>query len=71
MTFVLFNISDEIVSRENAGIAYQEGSSRVCVLLLVKRIKEFESRIQAVCKEIQEKAGEAIGMGYPLASVAG
>ncbi len=25
MTFVLFNISDEIVSRENAGIAYQEG----------------------------------------------
>ena len=26
MTFVLFNISDEIVSRENAGIAYQEGS---------------------------------------------
>ena len=66
MTFVLFNISDEIVSRENAGIAYQEGSSRVCVLFTGEKNKEFESRIQAVCKEIQEKAGEAIGMGVSV-----
>ena len=66
MTFVLFNISDEIVSRENAGIAYQEGSSRVCVLFTGEKNKEFESRIQTVCKEIQEKAGEAIGMGVSV-----
>ena len=66
MTFVLFNISDEIVSRENAGIAYEEGSSRVCVLFTGEKNKEFESRIQAVCKEIQEKAGEAIGMGVSV-----
>nr|WP_294526709.1 response regulator [uncultured Blautia sp.] len=66
MTFVLFNISDEIVSREDAGVAYQEGSSRVCVLFTGEKNKEFENRIQLVCKEIQEKAGEAIGMGVSV-----
>ena len=66
MTFVLFNISDEIVSREDAGVAYQEGSSRVCGLFTGEKNKEFENRIQLVCKEIQEKAGEAIGMGVSV-----
>lgn len=33
MAFVLFNVADEIVTDRNAGIAYQEGNNRVCILL--------------------------------------
>ena len=36
MAFVLFNISDEIVTREEAGIAYQEGNNRVGILFQEK-----------------------------------
>jgi len=36
MAFVLYNISDEIVRREEAGIAYQEGGNRVCILFQEK-----------------------------------
>ena len=32
MAFVLLNVSEEIVSREHAGIAYQEGNNQVAVL---------------------------------------
>ncbi len=44
----------------------RKADSRVCVLFTGEKNKEFESRIQAVCKEIQEKAGEAIGMGVSV-----
>ena len=36
MSFVLFNVSDEIVSREKAGVAYQEGNNKVCVIVYGK-----------------------------------
>lgn len=41
MSFVLFNISNEIVTRENAGVAYQEGSNRVCIIFTGCRSREF------------------------------
>lgn len=62
MAFVLYNITDEIVSRENAGIAYQEGSSRVCVLFTGTRTKDFSNRICSICREIQQKVKEVIGI---------
>lgn len=62
MAFVLYNISDEIVCRENAGIAYQEGSNRVCVLFMGTRTKEFANRIRSICREIQQKVKEVIGI---------
>ncbi|MDO4273497.1 MAG: response regulator [Eubacteriales bacterium] len=62
MAFVLYNVSNEIVSREGAGLAYQEGSSRVCVLFQGNRTKEFADRIKAVCREIQQKVKEVIGI---------
>ena len=36
MAFVLYNISEEIVKREDAGIAYQEGGNHVCILFQEK-----------------------------------
>ena len=52
MAFVLFNVSDEIVTRENAGIVYQEGNSRVCILFTGNRTAEFARKIRELCKEI-------------------
>ena len=62
MAFVLFNVADEIVTRENAGIAYQEGSNRVCILFMGNRTREFAELIKQICKEIQEKVKEVIGI---------
>ena len=62
MAFVLFNVSDEIVTRENAGIVYQEGNSRVCILFTGNRTGEFARRIREICREIQDKVKEVIGI---------
>lgn len=62
MAFVLFNVSDEIVTRENAGIVYQEGNSRVCILFTGNRTAEFARKIREICKEIQDKVKEVIGI---------
>ena len=43
MAFVLFNVADEIVTGEKAGIAYQEGNNRVCILFMGNRSREFAS----------------------------
>lgn len=62
MAFVLFNVSNEIVGREGAGIAYQEGSNRVCVLFQGSRTREFTDSIKRICREIQQKVKEVIGI---------
>lgn len=62
MAFVLFNISDEIVNREQAGIAFQEGSNRVCILFQGMRTKEMADKMKDICREIQQKVKEVIGI---------
>lgn len=62
MAFVLFNVSDEIVSREHAGIAYQEGSNQVCILFTGNKSREFGGCIRRICREIQQKVHEVIGI---------
>ena len=62
MAFVLFNIADEIVTGEKAGIAYQEGNNRVCILFMGNRNREFAAQIRDICQEIQQKVKEVIGI---------
>lgn len=62
MSFVLFNVSNEIIGREKAGIAYQEGSNRICVIFTGNRSREFAEKIHGICHEIQEKVKEVIGI---------
>ncbi len=62
MAFVLFNVADEIVTGKNAGIAYQEGGNRVCILFMGNRGKEFSNEIYEICREIQSKVKEVIGI---------
>lgn len=67
MAFVLFNISDEIVTRENAGIVYQEGNNRVCVLFQEKWSRNFNGRIKEICGEIQAELHKVMGTEVSMA----
>ncbi len=62
MSFVLFNVSDEIVSSENAGVAYQEGNNKVCVLFMGNRTREFGEKIMKICEMIQTKLRELMAL---------
>lgn len=62
MSFVLFNVSNEIVTRENAGVSYQEGSNRVCIIFAGNRSREFSEQIHRICREIRQKVKEVIGI---------
>lgn len=66
MAFVLFNVSDEIVSREQAGVAYQEGNNRVCVLFEGNRSRGFAGQVKGICLEIQEKVKELTGIDVSI-----
>ena len=62
MAFVLFNVADEIIKEKNAGIAYQEGNNRVCILFMGERTRDFSDEIYALCEKIQQKVKEVIGI---------
>lgn len=66
MAFVLFNISDEIVTREDAGIAYQEGNNRVCILFKEKWSRNFTTKTREICREIQKKTKEVMGFDISM-----
>ena len=51
MSFVLFNIRDEIISKEKAGVAYQAGNNKVGALFMGNRTREFEQmELEFFCK---------------------
>lgn len=66
MAFVLYNISDEIVKREQAGIAYQEGGNRVCILFQEKWSRDFTAKTKEICREIQDKMKEVMGIDVSM-----
>ncbi len=66
MAFVLFNITDEIVTRENAGIVYQEGNNRVCVLF-GQNGAVTNGRIKEICGEIQAELHKVMGTDVSMA----
>ena len=73
MAFVLFNISDEIVTREEAGIAYQEGNNRVVHPFSGKMEPQFHRKeSREICREIQaEDQKKSWDLTYPWESVNG
>lgn len=66
MAFVLYNVSNEIVEQESAGLVYQEGSNRVCILFQGTRTREFSNKIKSICREIQQKVKEVIGIDVSI-----
>ena len=66
MAFVLYNISDEIVTREEAGFAYQEGNNRVGILFQEKWSRNFTEKTREICREIQDKTKEVMGFDVSM-----
>ena len=66
MAFVLFNVADEIVTDRNAGIAYQEGSNRVCILFRENWSRNFTVKTKEICLEIQQKTKEVMGFDVSM-----
>lgn len=66
MSFVLFNISDEIISEEKAGVAYQAGNNKVCALFMGNRTREFEQKIMEICRMIQDKLKELMSLDISI-----
>ena len=66
MAFVLYNISNEIVTREEAGFAYQEGNNRVGILFQEKWSRNFTEKTREICREIQEKTKEVMGFDVSM-----
>ena len=66
MSFVLFNISDEIISKEKAGVAYQAGNNKVGALFMGNRTREFEHKIMEICRTIQDKLKELMSLDISI-----
>lgn len=65
MSFVVENISNEIVSANDAGIAYRDSDNRVC-LLLWKKPYGSQSDAVSLCKEIQENVYSAMKLSVSM-----
>ncbi|MFI3213374.1 MAG: response regulator [Eubacteriales bacterium] len=62
MSFVVENISDEIVRLEECGLAYSSKDGRVCVLLYTNKPREFEKRIATIFRDITRNVLEIMGL---------
>ena len=69
MSFVLFNISDEIISKEKAGVAYQAGNNKVGALFMGNRTREFEHKITFVKSSEAFSAASASGIFRALFAI--
>ena len=66
MNKLTYNISDEIVTREEAGFAYQEGNNRVGILFQEKWSRNFTEKTREICREIQDKTKEVMGFDVSM-----
>lgn len=66
MSFVVENISHEIVNNYHAGIAYRDSDSRVCMLLWTNTPREFKKEAVKICHEIQKTVYEAMKLSVSM-----
>lgn len=59
MSFVVENISDEILRRDDLGIAYRDSDHCVCLLIWKHAKQENTKHIREICAEIQENVHKA------------
>ncbi len=75
MSFVVENISNEIIKNHSAGLAYRDSDNRVCMLFYVSKLRNLSSEALEICREIQETVYEtmklsiSIGMGKIVSSL--
>ena len=67
MAFVVYNISDEVVRKHEAGIVYQEANSRIGILFQQNSIRDAFDSLGEVCREIKEKVYESMMLELSIA----
>lgn len=66
MSFVVENISNEIVNNHNAGLAYRDSDNRVCILFRTNKPKEYAGQVNAICREIKSTVYDAMKLSVSM-----
>ncbi|WP_251389584.1 response regulator [Mediterraneibacter agrestimuris] len=66
MSFVVENISGEIVEEYEAGLAYRDSDNRVCMLLWTDAPQRFKEVVPNMCREIQEQISMAMNLSVSI-----
>lgn len=66
MSFVVENISNEIVQDYDAGLVYRDSDNRVCMLLWTDSPQRFREIVPKMCKEIQEQVSLAMNLSISI-----
>ncbi len=75
MSFVVENISNEIMKNHSAGLAYRDSDNRVCMLFYVNRARNLLAEAVEICEEIQRtvydtmKLSISVGLGKIVTSL--
>lgn len=66
MSFVVENISNEIVEEYEAGLVYRDSDNRVCMLLWTDSPWRFKDIVPKMCREIQEQVSAAMNLSVSI-----
>lgn len=66
MSFVVENISSEIVEEYEAGLVYRDSDNRVCMLLWTDSPCRFKEIVPKMCQEIQEQVRAAMNLSVSI-----
>ncbi|KAI4448747.1 HTH-type transcriptional activator RhaR [Eubacterium plexicaudatum ASF492] len=66
MSFVVENISDEILRRSECGIAYRDSDNRICLLIWKHAKQENTKYILEICTEIQDNVYQAAHLSISM-----
>lgn len=66
MSFVVENISNEIVEEYEAGLVYRDSDNRVCMLLWTDAPQRFKEIVPNMCREIQEQISAAMSLSVSI-----
>ncbi|MBA4699100.1 MAG: response regulator [Ruminococcus sp.] len=66
MSFVVENISNEIVNNHKAGLAYRDSDNRIYILFCTNKPKEFMKETGAICQEIKDMVYQAMKLSVSM-----
>ncbi|CUX36056.1 helix-turn-helix domain-containing protein [Clostridium sp. C105KSO13] len=66
MSFVVENISNEIVNNYKAGLAYRDSDNRVCILFFTDRAKKFVWEVSSICREIKDTVFQVMKLSVSM-----
>ena len=66
MSFVVENISCEIMERYKAGMAYRDSDNRVCLLFCADNIGDIDRGCRGICEEIKENIHDAMKLSISI-----